>query len=146
VATLPPELADGAEPELKPPEFCELELLEEPAPEEPAPEPAEEKPDPDEDAELDPDVPDCEAAVLCAAPGSTRATAPAVTTLAIVTAVVADRTLARPRSRAAMAWRTVYRCALLISPILRSRAARAMHEASRFALSPAVAVPLAGEA
>ena len=55
-------------------------------------------------------------------PGRARASAPAVTTLATVTVVVVDRTLARPRSLAATAWRIPsIRRALLMSPILRSR-------------------------
>jgi hypothetical protein len=99
VAWLPPELELGEEPELKPldPEFAEpepVELeLEEPEPEEPlVPELDEEVAEP---VEVDP--------VLSVDPGRARASAPAVTTLAMVTAVVVDRTLARPRSRAATA-------------------------------------------
>ena len=63
------------------------------------PELAEELDEPDE-VELDPlDV------LVFVEPGRARASAPAVTTLAMVTAVVVDRTLARPRSLAATAWR-----------------------------------------
>jgi len=108
VAWLPPELEVGEEPELKPlelePEFAELdpesaepELVElEPVELEPVePELGEEL---DEPVAVDPlDV------VLLVDPGRARASAPAVTTLAMVTAVVVDRTLARPRSRAATA-------------------------------------------
>ena len=146
----PPELALGAEPELKPPELepefveleepepvelepelepVELEPLElEPVELEPVepelvepelvePEPAEELDEPDGVA---PELPD--ALVLCVEPGRARARAPAVTTLAMVTAVVVDRTLARPRSLAAWASRIPSsRRALLISLILRSR-------------------------
>jgi hypothetical protein len=116
VAWLPPELEVGEEPELRPPEL-ELELDDEPelvelepeeldpelvepepelVPDEPEPELAEDEP---VGVELDP------ALVLCVDPGRARASAPAVTTLAMVTAVVVDRTLFRPRSLAAMAWR-----------------------------------------
>jgi hypothetical protein len=129
----PPELAVGVEPELKPPElepefvelepeFVELEPVEpEPVELEPMePEPVELEPvepelaepelaEPElaeelgEPAEVEPELLD--ALVLCAEPGRVRASAPAVTTLAMVTAVVADRTLARPRSLAAWASR-----------------------------------------
>jgi hypothetical protein len=131
VAWLPPELAVGVEPELKPPElepeFVELEPVEpepvEPDPVEPElvePEPVELEPvepelaepelvEPElaeelgEPAEVEPELLD--ALVLCVEPGRARASAPAATTLAMVTAVVVDRTLARPRSLAAWASR-----------------------------------------
>ena len=133
----PPELAIGVEPELKPPElepeFVELEPVDpEPVeldpvePEPVAPELAEpelaepELAEPElaeelgEPAEVEPELLD--ALVLCAEPGRVRASAPAVTTLAMVTAVVADRTLARPRSLAAWASRIpLSRRALLMS-------------------------------
>ena len=109
MAWLPPELELGDEPELKPPElepeFAELdpesaepELAElEPAELEPEePEPVE-APEPELDEPVEVDV------VLSVDPGRARASAPAVTTLARVTAVVVLRTLARPRSRAATA-------------------------------------------
>jgi len=140
----PPELAAGAEPELKPPE-SELELLElepellelepvlepvelEPEPVEPEPvelEPVElellPEPEPElELAEVEPDPLDVLA--LLVEPGRARASAPAVTTLATVTAVVVDRTLDRPRSLAATAWRIPSsRRASLMSSIVRSR-------------------------
>jgi hypothetical protein len=151
VAWLPPELEVGEEPELKPPELdpefvdpesaepelAELEPVElepeEPEPEEPEePEPEEpEEPELDEPVEVDPlDV------VLFVDPGRARASAPAVTTLAIVTAAVVDRTLARPRSLAATAWRVPsFRRALLMSPILRSRTRKSLHEPSGRAMS-----------
>ena len=126
-----PELDVGEEPELKPPEFELLELLEleedepelvepepeleepEPEPElvEPEPEPELVEPEPDDpEFELDDpefveeepagdepvDVEEEDALVLCVDPGKARASAPAVTTLAMVTAVVVDRTLLRP--------------------------------------------------
>jgi hypothetical protein len=131
---LPPELELGAEPELKPLELelelelepFELEPLEleplEPEPEEPEPELVEPEPeDEPELVELPVDEPDDveEDAVLCVDPGRTSATTPAAATLAMVTVVVADRTLARPRSLSAIARRTRSRCALLMFPILR---------------------------
>jgi len=57
---------------------------------------------------------DVEASVLCVAPGRTRASAPAVTTLARVTAVVVDLTRLRPRFLLAMARRIPSRSALLM--------------------------------
>jgi hypothetical protein len=149
VAWLPPELELGDEPELKPPElepeFVELD------PEFAEPEPAELEPvelEPEEpelaeglEPELDEefDVPvevDPLDVALFADPGRARARAPAVTTLATVTVVVADRTLARPRSLAATAWRTPsFRRALLISLILRSRTRKSLHEPSGRAMS-----------
>ncbi|HYB46042.1 MAG TPA: hypothetical protein VED20_01610 [Streptosporangiaceae bacterium] len=140
MAWLPPELDIGLEPELKPlePDEFELEPVE-PEPDEPVePEPDELEPDevepepdelePDEvepglDDEFDepelaevPDEPDDAEEALCVDPGRARATAPAVTTLAMVTAVVAERTLARPFSLAATARRMRSRCALLMYP------------------------------
>ena len=145
MAWLPPELELGEEPELKPPElepeFVELD------PEfvgAGARSPAELGPAELEPAELEPEPaePEPEGRSLswtrsstsrrsrsrwtcwsCVAdPGRARASAPAVTTLATVTVVVVDRTLARPRSLAATAWRIPsFRRALLMSPILRSR-------------------------
>jgi hypothetical protein len=148
VAWLPPELELGEEPELKPPElepeFVELD------PESAEPEPAElepvelepeepEAPEPELDEEFDVPVEvDPLDVVLFADPGRARASAPAVTTLATVTVVVADRTLARPRSLAATAWRIPsFRRALLISLILRSRTRKSLHEPSGRAMSPA---------
>jgi hypothetical protein len=146
VAWLLPELDDGEEPELKPPEleladdepeFVELEPDElEPVepelvpegldPDEPEPELAEDEP---VEVELDPVEPDV--LVLCVDPGRARASAPAVTTLAMVTAVVAERTLSRPRSRSAMARRIPSRSELLMYLILRSCARKSLHEPSR---------------
>jgi hypothetical protein len=101
----PPELAAGAEPELKPPE-SELEL----EPELLELEPVELELLPELEPELvpvEPELPEVEPdpldVLVFAEPGRARARAPAVTTLATVTAVVVDRTLARPRSRAATA-------------------------------------------
>jgi hypothetical protein len=142
VAWLPPELELGDEPELKPPElepefveldpeFAEPELAEL--------EPVELEPVELEPEELEPEEPELvEAldAVLFVDPGRARASAPAVTTLATVTAVVVDRTLARPRSLAATAWRVPsFRRALLMSPILRSCTRKSLHEPSGRAMS-----------
>ena len=168
MAWLPPELEIGEEPELKPPEFeLELDP-EEPDPVEldpVEPDPVEldpVEPDPVEldpvEPELVPDEPERELAedefeedefddaepelldvlVLCVDPGRARASAPAVTTLAMVTAVVVDRTLARPRSLAAWAWRIPSsRRVLLMSLILRSGNRKSLHEPSRSAMSRA---------
>ena len=147
MAWLPPELELGEEPELKPPElepeFVELDPefvepeLAEPEPEEP--EEAEEAPEPELDEEFDVPVEvDPLDVILFADPGRASASAPAVTTLATVTVVVVDRTLARPRSLAATAWRIPsFRRALLMSPILRSRTRKSLHEPSGRAMSPA---------
>jgi hypothetical protein len=152
----PPELEIGEEPELKPPELeLELPVLEpefvEPEPELPEPEPellelepelVELEPEPElAEVGLDP----LDVLVLWVVdPGKARARAPAVTTLATVTVVVVDRTLARPRSLAATAWRIpLSRRALLISLILRSRTRKSLHEPSGRAMSR-TALPLAG--
>jgi len=159
VAWLPPELEIGEEPELKPPElepeFVELEPEEfdpvelDPVELDPAePELAEPELVPDEpelaedefdDAEFDDAEPELlDALVLCVDPGRARARAPAATTLAMVTAVVVDRTLARPRSLAARAWRIPSsRRALLMSLILRSGLRESLHESSREPMSRA---------
>jgi hypothetical protein len=153
----PPEFAVGVEPELKPPElepeFVELEEPDpvelEPVELEPVePEPVEpELPEPelaepelgeelDEPDEVAPDLPELlDVLVWCVEPGRARARAPAVTTLAMVTAVVVDRTLARPRSLAAWALRIPSsRRALLMSLILRSRTRKSLHEPSGSAM------------
>ena len=162
MAWLPPELEMGEEPELKPPEL-ELELPEpefaelepEPVELEPEfvelepefaelPEPVELEPLELEPVELEPVEPELaevepeplDVLVVWLDPGRARARAPAVTTLATVTVVVVDRTLARPRSLAATAWRIPsFRRALLMSPILRSRTRKSLHEPSGRAMS-----------
>jgi hypothetical protein len=138
-----PELDDGAEPELKPLEL-ELELEFDPVELEPVelePEPVEpelvdpvepELPDELEPAEVPADP--VEEAVLCVDPGRASATMPAAATLAMVTVVVADRTLARPRSLSAMARRTRSRSALLMCPILRLRPRIRLYGTSRSAM------------
>ena len=151
MAWLPPELELGEEPELKPPEldpeFVELDPESaEPEPVELEPEEPEleepelvDAPEPELDEEFDVPVEvDPLDVVLFADPGRARASAPAVTTLATVTVVVVDRTLARPRSLAATAWRIPsFRRALLMSPILRSRTRKSLHEPSGRAMSRA---------
>ena len=144
MAWLLPELDVGEEPELRP---LELELLElpellefeddEPELVELEPEDPEFELDDPEFVELEPveddpvDVEDEEdVLVLCADPGRATASTPTVTTLAMVTAVVVDRTLLRPCSLAAMARRIPSRCALLMHPILRSRIRKSLHEPS----------------
>jgi hypothetical protein len=140
VAWLPPELDEGAEPELKPPELelPELELEpEDPVEEEPEPElvpedpvPADAEPEDPEPADAEPEdpvlaeaepeevpleegLPD-EALAVWVDPGSANATAPAATTPAMPTAVVVERTRARPRSLAAIASRMPFRRSLLM--------------------------------
>ena len=104
-----PELEpDEPEFELDDPEFVEVEPV--------APEPV----------DVDVDV-----LVWCVDPGRARASAPAVTTLAMVTAAVVDRTLFRPWSLAAMARRIPSRCALLMLLILRLRIRKSLHGPSR---------------
>ncbi len=135
-----PELDVGEEPELRPLELELLELLEleedEPELVELEPDEPEFELDDPEFVELEPvedepvDVEEEDALVLCADPGRARASAPAVTTLAMVTAVVVDRTLLRPSSLAAMARRIPSRCELLMYPILRSRIRKSLHEPS----------------
>jgi hypothetical protein len=146
VAWLLPELDVGEEPELRPLELELLELLEleeeepeledepelvEPEPEEPEfelddPEFVEEEPVEDEPVDVEED----DVLVLCVDPGRARASAPAVTTLAMVTAVVVDRTLLRPSSLAVMARWIPSRGLLLIRPILRSWVRESLHEPS----------------
>ena len=141
----PPELAAGVEPELKPPE-SEPELLElepellpvelEPVELEPLPE-LELLPELEPELELAEVEPDpLDVLALLVEPGRARASAPAVTTLATVTAVVVDRILDRPRFRAATAWRIPSsRRASLMSSIVRSRFPESLHESSGPAMS-----------
>jgi hypothetical protein len=130
-----PELEIGLDPELKPLEPLEPEEFDEDEPDEVEPEesepeePEEAEPDVD-DPEVVEDVPDDDEAALCVEPGRARATTPVTATLAMVTAVVVERTLARPCSLAATARRMPSRCALLMGPILRSGFRRSLDEAS----------------
>jgi hypothetical protein len=139
VAWLLPELELGAEPELKPLEFelDEFELELEPEFEVEL-EPVEVEPDEvepvDEPAEVGVEEPDDEDVVWCVDPGRASVTMPAAATLAMVTVVVVDRTLARPRSRSAMARRTRSRFALLMYLILRSRTRSLLYEGSPLAM------------
>jgi len=150
VAWLLPELEVGLDPELKlleplefeldedEPEEVEPEELEEPEEVEPEEvEPDEVEPEADE-PEVVEDVPDDDVAVLCVDPGRVRATAPATATLAKVTAVVVERTLARPCSLAVTARRMPSRFALLMDPILRSGFWRSLEVASAFPMRVAL--------
>jgi hypothetical protein len=156
VAWLVPELDDGVEPELKPEFELELELdepeldvpeLAEPEPEEVEPELVEpELVEPEllfeevpELAEVPADESDEE--VLCVDPGRVSATTPAAATLAMVTVVVTERTLDRPRVRSAMARRTRSRYSSLINSIVRSRTPNPLQETSRLAMRPAPMLP-----
>jgi hypothetical protein len=157
VTWLLPELEEGALPELKPFELelelfeLELELLEllefelpelDEVPELEELELELEVPELDElefeldDPELELDEPElvefAEVLEACVEPGRARASAPAVTTLAMLTTVVAERTLSRPRSRAAMARRMPSRCSLLMGSILRSGLRSLLRGTSRF--------------
>ena len=138
MAWLLPELEVGVELDPRPLELPELEddELEELEPEDV--EPVEVEPVEVEPVEVEPvEVEPVEVSVLWVEPGRVRASAPAVTTLAIVTAVVVERTLPRPRSLAATAWRIPSRCALLITLILRSGIRNSLDEPSRQPLSQA---------
>ena len=148
---LPPELDDGEEPELKPPELLELDPVELEPEEELEPEdvePDEElEPEELEPGELEPELAEPEdvepedvepvevEALACVDPGRTSANAPAAATLATVTAVVAVLTLSRPRSLAAIAWRTPSSFVLLMSFSLGSRGPNSLREPSRLPLS-----------
>ena len=157
MAWLLPELEDGAEPELKPefefeldePEFDEPELDEPEFDEPELDEPELEEPErasrsswnrssvePELDDEPEPVDVDEEAA-LCVDPGRVSATMPAAATPAMVTVVVTERTLARPRSRSAVARRIRSRYSLLMKPILRLRTRSLLQETSRLAMSQA---------
>jgi hypothetical protein len=99
-------------------------------------EPVEVEPVEVEPVEVEPvEVEPVEVSVLWVEPGRARASAPAVTTLAIVTAVVVERTLPRPRSLAATAVRIPSRCALLITLILESGIRNSLHVSSPQPLS-----------
>jgi hypothetical protein len=146
-----PEFEDDEPEELEPEDV-------EPEDEEPEDvEPEDGEPEEVEPDEVEPEVPELEdpepelvedelegvevepvdVSVLWVEPGRARASAPAVTTLAIVTAVVVERTLLRPRSLAVTAWRIPSRCALLITLILRSGTRNSLYESSRQPLSQA---------
>jgi hypothetical protein len=166
VAWLVPELDDGAEPELKPefeleleldepepdvPELDEPELEPEVGPELVEPEPVLVEPEPvlEEPELLLEEVPELagvpadesDEEVLCAAPGRVSATTPAAATLAMVTVVVTERTLDRPRVRSAIARRTRSRYSSLINSIVRSCNPSPLQETSRLAMRPAHVQP-----
>jgi len=108
------ELPELELPELELPELDEPELVED------EPEFADVEPVDDEPADV----------VSWVEPGRARASAPAATTLATLTAVVAERTFSRPFFLAAMARRIPSRCALM-SSILWPRLRKSLHEPSR---------------
>jgi hypothetical protein len=139
VTWLLPELELGAEPELRPEELSELlepefeldpELVEPELVEPELVEPDELEPEEAEPVELEPELVDVEALAVWVDPGRTRANAPAAATLATVTAVVAVLTLPRPRSLAAMAWRTLSPLVLLMSFSVGSRYSGSLRESS----------------
>jgi len=141
VTWLLPELELGVLLELMPfeLELPELELPELELPELDVPELDVPEPDVPEPDVLEPEFVDVEVelvddepvdVVLWVEPGRARASAPAVTTLATPTAVVAERTFSRPFSLSAMARRMPSRCALM-SPILWSGLRKSLHEPSR---------------
>jgi hypothetical protein len=124
VTWLLPELELGAEPELRPEELSELlepefEL-----------DPVEVEPELVEPELVEPELDPVEALAVWVDPGRTRANAPAAATLATVTAVVAVLTLPRPRSLAAMAWRTLSPLVLLMSFSVGSRYSGSLRESS----------------
>jgi hypothetical protein len=128
VAWLPPELDEGAEPWLKPPEL-ELPVLELPVLELPVLVP--------ELPELEPELVPVEPELVLAAwvdPGSPKETAPATATPARPTVVVMERTRARPRSLAAMAWRMPSPRSLPTFPSLCCATQGSLHGSSRLAL------------
>ena len=168
MAWLLPELDEGAEPELKPPE---LELEEDPEPEFDDDEPelapelavdpelelepevgfapelelvpdepvleglAPEEPVPVEPVPVEPvPVEPEEVLAVWVDPGRLKATAPATTTLAMPTAVVVERTRARPRARAATAWRIPSPRSLLTPLSLRCGTRGSLNGSSRLAL------------
>jgi hypothetical protein len=149
VAWLPPEPEIGEEPELKPLE-PELELeLDEP---ELVPDEPELVPDEPEPAEVEPELAEefeepAEAElVVWAEPGKAKASAPAVATLATVTTVVVDRTLARPRSLAAWARRIPSSRRALMFLIMRSGTRYSLYGTSPEAMSGLLLRPLGLEA
>ncbi len=129
-----PELDDGADDPLLRPELEELELDEpvlEPEPELDEPEPTLVEPElwvPD-DEPVDPVVPEvelCDEDVPLLEPGSVRAMAPAVTTLASPTVAVVVLIRLRPRVRAAAARRTLSRFGVFMTGSLPSSAGEAL--------------------
>jgi hypothetical protein len=153
VAWLLPELEVGALPELKP--LLELELPELELPELELPELVLELPELElelelpelDELEFELDEPEFELPLLveepefvevlevCVEPGSARASAPAVTTLAMLTTVVVERTLSRPRSLAVIARRMPSRLSLLMCTILRPGVRSLLRRTSPFPMS-----------
>jgi hypothetical protein len=145
-----PDVPELDEPELEEvgPELVEPEpLLVEPVLVEP--EPVLVEPEPEEPELLLEEVPELagvpadesDEEVLCTAPGRVSATTPAAATLAMVTVVVTERTLDRPRVRSAIARRTRSRYSSLINSIVRSRNPNPLQETSRLAMRPAPVLP-----
>jgi hypothetical protein len=157
VAWLLPELEVGVEPELRPlpelvlvepelvepelvePELVEPELVEPELVEPELVEPVLVEPELVEPELVEPELVEPEEvelvdeleSVLWVEPGRTRASAPAVTTLARLTAVVVERTLLRPRALSATAWRTPSRSVLLMSSSVGPRIMDSLDESSR---------------
>ena len=131
-----PEEPEPDEPELAEPELAEPELV----PDEPEPEPAEVEPELAEDFEEPLEL------VVWADPGRAKASAPAVATLATVTAVVVDRTLARPTSLAAWARRIPSSRRSLMSLIMRPRTRESLYGTSLEAMSGRLSGPSARKA
>ena len=101
----------------------------EPEPVELEPESVELEPEPVEPEPVEPEPLELlDVLVVWLDPGRARASAPAVTTLATVTVVVVERTLARPRSLAATAWRI---------PSISACAAHVTHPAVLYSKIPA---------
>jgi hypothetical protein len=123
------ELPELEVPELELPELADDEPeFDVPEPDVPEPELVEDEPEFVDEEPVDDDP--VAVVLLWAEPGRARASAPAATTLATLTAVVADLTLCWPFCLAAMARRMPSRCALM-SPILWSGLRKSLHEPSR---------------
>jgi hypothetical protein len=133
-----PELDDGVDDPLLRPELEELELdepvLEPDEPELDEPEPTLVEPElwvPEDDPvdPVDPVVPEvelCDEDVPLLEPGSVRAMAPAVTTLASPTVAVVVLIRLRPRARAAAARRTLSRFGVFMTGSLPSSSGEAL--------------------
>jgi hypothetical protein len=131
VAELLPELDDTPLLELKPELLLVLEeLLFELAPLEL--EPVETFPVPEEPEELEGVLPVELDVAACVDPGKRKATTPAANTLLTPTAAVAERTLARPRRRAATALTILLR---FMTPILGAGSGRPLRATSEAAMS-----------
>ena len=130
-----PELDDGVDDPLLRPELEELELdepvleLDEPELDEPEPTLAEPELWVPDDEPVDPVLPEvelCDEDVPLLEPGSVRAMAPAVTTLASPTVAVVVLIRLRPRARAAAARRTLSRFGVFMTGSLPSSSGEAL--------------------